>query len=310
MPIAKKFSKVGLSLEYDTLTIYHEDKEESSELTPIILTFVSKCGRVLSMPFPFFAPAPDPTFQRCAGDLEERKDFQRFIHRDESDHDLYHRDKVFDMEENHAHFKHKEQITRDKLAIILALATKDDLITAKESDEFMAEYDKRYQVEVVALVEKLTKGKNKSQAAAALSQFVAECEDNTLLVAVHDHLLSDKKYEFLIKTGIFDGRWRGQKSLDGTIGAVSKTWANYEENTELKMIDNVQKQCQRFSSRIAGERADEFSRHPFFSIQRNALEGSKENYIFTLFKSANSQKLAEEYNKHFAEFKSSKNSKP
>lgn len=289
MPLVQKFQNVTFSLEYDTLTAY--PNREYNQL--LFRYYVNGCKAL-------FRSDHHYAFES----MQDQKEYSHSIQREESDHDLFHRDSL-DKEETHYHFKYKKQIDRDTLIILLNLGKQYKLINEEELKAFLSAYDKKYNHDVVKIVELLME--DKKTAITRLNQFIKSCEDNTLLLALHQHLLKSGKYnDFIIPNTITSALG---ELPDGIIGPVSKKWAVTEKSFELQMINNIQTKCQRFTKRIALEKCSEFSSHLFFSTQRMQSDLSKHphepNKVCKLFQEADDAKLNQEYYKHFSGFKKS-----
>lgn len=304
--LSKKLSKVNFSLQYDTITLYPTVKTKCSYQNFSI--FITACGKMGLMSVP---GEPDSAeIANCLSDLTESKQYDRFIHRYDADHNLYHQDE-FKLEDNHFHLKCKSMLNHEKLEAIVNVAAKYDVMTKEEAAEFLADFDKKYKVEIEAMAASLTVSKNRDVSSKAIHAFIRTCGDLDTLVYLHQALLSPK-YEFLraFKKGEQDTLsthrlWKAQISQDGTLAKSSKAWAKIEKSFELAMIHILDTTC-RVTPELGQERARELrSDNAFFGIKRHCeVSESKpqDNTVFKLLTSGDAEKLEQEYARHFRKY--------
>ncbi|HAT8179138.1 TPA: hypothetical protein JA361_06585 [Legionella pneumophila] len=127
--------KVNLSLYNDTLTVYPKSSvlpkpiQVRSELDLLFVLLFSQmdCN----------SAQVDQFFMMRKSELG----VYRFIHRDDSDHDLYHQDD-FSMDDNHYHAQFDKTIDESKLENILGILEKHSLISSEEHVSFIEAYHK------------------------------------------------------------------------------------------------------------------------------------------------------------------------
>ncbi|HAT1721179.1 hypothetical protein SCZ71_10755 [Legionella pneumophila serogroup 1] len=127
--------KVNLSLYNDTLTVYPKSSalpkpiQIRSELDLLMVLLFSQmdCN----------SAQVDQFFMMRSNELG----VYRFIHRDDSDHDLYHQDE-FSMDDNHYHAQFDKAIDEIKLENILGILEKHSLISSEEHVNFIEAYHK------------------------------------------------------------------------------------------------------------------------------------------------------------------------
>jgi hypothetical protein len=123
--------KVNLSLYDNTLTVYPKPSLAlppiRDELSLLMVLLFSQMDCVSAKVNEFF-------------DMEKNElGIYRFVHRDDSDHNLYHQDS-FSLDDNHYHAQFAKSIDEFKLEDILAILEKHALITSEENKSFLSAY--------------------------------------------------------------------------------------------------------------------------------------------------------------------------
>ncbi|HAT7073901.1 TPA: hypothetical protein JAN90_14275 [Legionella pneumophila] len=132
--------KVNLSLYNDTLTVYPKSSALPKpiqirsdldlfelDLHMVLLFSQMECNSAQVKQF----------FMMRSNELG----VYRFIHRDDTDHDLYHQDE-FSMDDNHYHAQFDKTIDENKLENILGILEKHSLISSEEHVSFIEAYHK------------------------------------------------------------------------------------------------------------------------------------------------------------------------
>jgi hypothetical protein len=302
---------VDLSYTYDALTVYPLVDSNIGDIT----SCVSKCSQ-----FGFVLKASPhqkglPTQQgrkltECIGEIDSSKGVQRFIHRHDDDHDLYHQDS-FSIDKSHYHLKFHRALTRTQLSQVLDVFEEAELIIREQKEAFMASFDARY-LEVREAANKICVQVDKDETLSArkkhdvtgLLQLIGSIRDNDRLVDLHDHLLSNTFDHLREITEVHPSKeWQGV-DRSGAVVKTSKAWAGLEKAISLQMIKNLQEQSQRFSSDFGKERARQLAdSHRFFGIKRtrSLADPNKARTFKTLdaFARADSTTLERKYKKVF-----------
>ncbi|HAU4072849.1 TPA: hypothetical protein F7Z67_07445 [Legionella pneumophila] len=127
--------KVNLSLYNDTLTVYRK-----SSVLPKPIQIRSELDLLMVLLFSQMdcnSAQVDQFFMMRSNELG----VYRFIHRDDTDHDLYHQDE-FSMDDNHYHAQFDKAIDEIKLENILGILEKHSLISSEEHVSFIEAYHK------------------------------------------------------------------------------------------------------------------------------------------------------------------------
>src|SRR5688572_3372000 len=101
--LTANFKNFNLSLSYDSLTLYFNFNTPSN-----IFEQLSYCQETLRK---------NQNFNTCTSDISVQPDFDRFVYRDDGDHNLYHQDQ-YPIEKSHSHMKFKFPINRSKAVIL------------------------------------------------------------------------------------------------------------------------------------------------------------------------------------------------
>lgn len=126
--------KVNLSLYDNTLTVYPKSSLQQSRLPPVkdelSLLFI-----ILFSKMDCVSAEIDNFFMERSNELG----VYRFVHREDSDHYLYHQDD-FEMDDNHYHAQFAVTINENKLDSILDVLQKYSIISESEHKSFVKAY--------------------------------------------------------------------------------------------------------------------------------------------------------------------------
>ncbi|WP_058480266.1 hypothetical protein [Legionella waltersii] len=122
--------KVNLSLFNDTLTVY--PKSTGPKKLPVIRNEFELLLAVLFMQMDCASAEINTFFMTKDTELG----VYRFVHRNDSDHALYHQDD-FDMEDDHYHAQFDKTIDATKLDSICSILERENIITSDEHASFI-----------------------------------------------------------------------------------------------------------------------------------------------------------------------------
>lgn len=307
--LSKRLSKINISIQYDTVTLYPTEMKQVT--CQQMSMFITRCGQI-GLLFPGCQIEENIVeANESMNPLQKLPEYDRFIHRQDHDHDLYHQDE-FKIEDNHYHYKSKHILNHDRLRQICDIAISTDIMTQAEAAGLLADFDDRYQTKIVALADRLTESKDMNVANKAIHQFIAQCDDLDTLTFLHQQLLAPK-YAFLRSKSLqqnpllapLPSGWYATASQDGAVREVNPSWAKIEKSFELQMMHIMDNVCQ-MDAGVGHERASEFHvDSPFFGIKRHQkgpYDALARNKLFTLFNQGDAKAIEQEYKTHFAKF--------
>jgi hypothetical protein len=323
-----KAQEVDLSYMYDGLTVYPKSTGEITGLAECI----RKCEELeflrRSHPLGFLLPDSPRATQRtkkastCMMQIKAQNgdaSFQRHIHRDDDDHDLYHQD-AFPIDRNHYHLKFNRLISMDQFSQMIYIFAAESLITATQASDYIRAFKGRNLAARAALdaaLASLSPGASDGSALASMTpsdkkrvekeailKFISTCRNNDLLVDLHRYL-SEAKFDHLREiTEMHPSKeWQGT-NRSGNVVKTSQAWAQIEKGISLQMIKNIREQARSFTQDLGKERSMQLATsHAFFGIKRTQpLSGShvpRTNKTIRAFSTADRATLDRKYNKIF-----------
>lgn len=213
-------------------------------------------------------------------DQKDQTGYQRIIRRNDDDHALYHRDN-FKLNDSHWHIKFRNLLSKAQVKEVLSIFVRNQIMSESESDCFLKELDKRYQMQKNDL-NALLSG-NKQEDTDKIISFIEQCYENDILVQLHDYLLSPK-FNYLRDASENEKiLWQGSDA-NNQIVPTSEAWARIEKALTLKIEMNIQTECSKFTKSLCKERASQFaSELGFFAIKRKQHTENSPSKIFTHF---------------------------
>lgn len=224
--------------------------------------------------------------------------YDRSLNESSSDHKLFHQDNN-DREKYHCHIKLKSTLTRDQIIKLSDLFVEHGLMSSDERDEFIRDYDKRYQ-SVRSELSQLLKREQKQDTLTIINFIKDKCDDIDILADLHQHLLAQEYHYLRVESEV---KWKGTCE-NGSIGNTSQSWAMIEKSIALKMAKSIRDSCDQFTTSVTGVRAKQFrDQYGFFAIKRKAnVTLSYDSKIFTRFLHAKGEELDASSEKHFRRF--------
>ncbi len=287
--------EIDISYIYDTLTVY---LKKDSELAPGDLDVcLAKCTEIIETPVSLFGmrlmmqesvPKTEAVRSRKFYKFTlETKDFgeaqkERFIYHAADDHDFYHQDTI-DRDRLHSHVKFKRAITQDQFTQMIEVFRSEGLITPAQKEAYVAAFKKRNtdaEAAVDAICTPAAEAKSsggdarKLKDGQALIQYIGACQNNDVLLHLHEYLLSEK-FDYLRVISAADlhpkapeKEWQGMSRFSAEPVPTSGTWAKLEKALRLQMIENWRQHARQFTPELGAERRRQFATsHPFFAIK-------------------------------------------
>lgn len=287
----------NFSIGFDSITIY--SKKTLEKQVPLVLT---ACRKIM------VAEIEVPTSPMGSNNLHHKirtdGDFQRYIHREDDDHQLFHADN-FDMEEDHSHIKFKTNLTLSKLSQIAGIMASMDFISETEKNDFLNMYKMRF-VSAKNKLEALLK-QDKQKDIEAIKEFIKNCPDNDILTFIHEQL-TGSKFDYLraiqvnpaAASAAASAQWISHDKDDDII-MTSKDWAMLEECFTIKIADNIRRNSSVFSQRVARAYSEEFKHdYSWFAMKhRGSISAAATNNSFAAFAKADIAALDKEFISHF-----------
>ena len=299
---------VDLSYAFDGLTIYTKENEIASEKMAELSSACHQLEFVNSTHDEQISrQIKNEAVRKCMGFYNQMtrnilindnlgNDYQRYIHFDDNDHELYHRDN-FLKSQNHVHIKFNRIINQNQLLSLLNIMIKLDMLSHDAKNEFINLFCNRFTSAREKLQSTLT-GKIEPDAKNII-QFIHACGDDNILADLHDFLL-DQKFDYLRRTtfGANNGDWQGETSAHQMM-IVSKEWAMIEKSFSLQMAYNLESNC-TFNLAVAKERTEQLTNlFSFFAIPRKVDAKHTKSKAIGDFERGNKEEFERRYNKHF-----------
>lgn len=307
----------NFSIGFDSITIYSKKTLEKQ-----VALFITACHKIMAVEFEV------PTSPMGSNNLHHKirtdGDFQRYIHRNDDDHQLFHADN-FDMEENHSHIKFKMNLTLTKLSQIVGIMASMDFISEAEKNDFLNMYKMRF-VSAKNKLEALLK-QDKQKDIEAIKEFIKNCSDNDILTYIHEQLTGNK-FDYLraiqvkpvaaaaaaaattapaavaaaapaATTAVNDKQWISLNETNNVV-VTSKGWAMLEECFTIKIAENIRRNSTVFSQSVARAYADEFQHdYSWFAMNHKRTNTAAINNGFAAFANADTTTLDKEFESHF-----------
>lgn len=269
--LAQKFEKISLSVNYDCITIYYH--------------------HLAAHEYEFFFA--------CLTEMQALTHFNRLITIPNEDHTFYHDDDLFNYKRwvpNHVHLKFNIQITYQLLTNVLVLFIPSGLLSESNKEQFLAMFDKRYELLHAEIQTCLTQ--NKHQDYLTILTYIKSCSQNDVLANLHRYF-SSPAFVYL-RQGEELKTFLGTNEL-GEIVATTHEWAMLEKAIALQMQVNIKNGVKRFSSLLGEMYGDELANnHAFFKMKRKLADGRViESKNFKAFHAGNGELVEKTYQKFF-----------
>ncbi len=267
---------ITYSLSYDTLTMY---PNFPLDRVGAMKGIMSECGLL------FFVQSIESTEKGtaiidCNKEIATVTGRIRYVHNDEDDHALYHRDSI-DHFKNHFHLHFHKMLTQEQLEQILNILVNRKMMDSSERANFLKAFTQRYndsrqlldkQLESPSSSEskEITGSQNKRTATNIIINFIKSCQDNDILVDLHNYFEMDKfRYLRDITKSKQKIHWQGTNALNQVV-ETSESWAMIEKAFTLQMAHNIEANCSHFSKEIAKDFATKMAEnHRFFSLKHH-----------------------------------------
>jgi len=277
------------SLSFDGLTVYYKFKRPS--MGAIFEAYQESVRK-------------NDEYERSRSTIKENSDYEKNIHRDDDDHAFYHLDDC-SLEDTHAHWKFRTPMTRKKLELILQELKKHQLISDDEETGFLAAYDERYIRALHDLCSSLSRTCDIDIDTRAIINYIKSCNDNDIIHFLHQALLSDRfNYLRVITAAPLEYLWQGTDTREEVV-ETSKQWAMIQKAISLQLANNIRTECDRFSDKVARERATQLRMcYPFFALKRKSpiCTDRFTSSLFTAFATREETKFTEKYEKFFRRY--------
>jgi|GEM_PF-4039337 len=280
----------NLSLTYDGLTFYYNFQRETD-----LFARLSLCQQTLNL---------NNTFDFCSSHFSHRNEFDRFIHRDDDDHGMYHQDQ-YAIDKDHSHFKFKTPITRDKLVGVLDEFIKHNLISKDEKDNVLTKYDDRNAKALLNLRASLSGTKDIDIDTREIINFIRSCTENDILGYLHESLLMSR-FDYLRAVTAYSPAyiWQGTNGTQQVV-ETSKQWAMIQKAMSLQLANNIRQTCDTFSKDVANERASQLrNSFVFFGLKRKAAACTYvASSMFKAYSNQDENTFEKKYNNHFQKYR-------
>lgn len=310
--------KVSLSYIYDALTIYPNAEVEKDKL----FSALDKCkelkleSRFKSLWNTVYNMGQRETIhKKFIKQLKNRTQLkpERYVNRGDDDHGFYHQD-FLNAQRVHYHIKFHRALSEEQFGEMVKIFVEQELVSQEQGEAYIAEVKNRNararatldQVLSVSAKDKMLRQQSHKR---VLLSLIAGCNNNDVLVHVHNYLL-EPKFDYLraIPKGevhpTLGKQWQGT-DREGKVVKTSETWAKLEKGFSLQIIRNLQNQTSLFSPELGLERSRQLAvSHGFFGIKRSSYtkNPSAERTYKTqeAFAAADVDLLARKYRKVFS----------